>query len=139
MLGCQGSISSRLTSPEESSFFFEPVEFDLQLPDLLIQLGFQGILILADSGAALREDMRQFSQRLFLPLHHLIRMHPIVTGDFVDGPLPFDCLQGNSRLQLGALRLSLLWHQDHLMGQQRLYTLNTGPNFGVHHTLPKRL
>lgn len=116
-----------MASTEESSFVFEPVEFDLQLPDLLLQVGFQGLLILADSGAALREDMGQFRQRLLLPWHHLLRMHPLVTSDFVDGPLPFDRLQGNSRLQCGAISVSLLWHQDHLMGEQRLDTLEFIP------------
>jgi hypothetical protein len=57
-----------------------------------------------------------------------------MTGDFVDGPLPFDHPQGNSRFQFGTISLSLLWHQAHLMGDLRLYTLNTGSNFGVHHT-----
>jgi hypothetical protein len=100
-----------LRSPEQASFVFAPGEFDLQRPDLLVQLGFQGVLILSEAGAALREDMGQFRQRLCLPLRHLIGMHPVMGSDVVDGPLRFDCRQGNPRFQFGALGLSLLWHE----------------------------
>ena len=97
-------------SAEQASFFFEPVEFDLELPNLLVQLGFEGVLVLGETGAALREDVGQFRQRLFLPLRHLIGMHPVVGGNLVNRLLPFDRLQSDPRFQLGAIGLALLWY-----------------------------
>ena len=67
MRGCPSSLSWRLASTEQSSVFFEPVEFDFELADLLVEGRSERFLILGDAGAALSEDVWQFRQRLFLP------------------------------------------------------------------------
>jgi hypothetical protein len=56
--------------------FGEPVEFDLERPDLLVELRPEDCLVLGQAGAAVREYMWRFSQGRFLPLRQLIRMPP---------------------------------------------------------------
>jgi hypothetical protein len=43
--GCAASINARFASGGKSSFFFQPVQLDLELPDLLRQLRLEGFLV----------------------------------------------------------------------------------------------
>jgi hypothetical protein len=56
MSGCPGSISLRLVSTESGSFFFQPVQFDLQPTDFFIQPGLKRFVVLRCFGAAIGEE-----------------------------------------------------------------------------------
>src|SRR5208283_4689732 len=70
-----GSTSSRLASTGLSRFFFQPVELELKLTDLLIQSCLKALLVLRPFGATVGEDLRQPFYGLLLPTRDLIRMY----------------------------------------------------------------
>jgi hypothetical protein len=110
----QARIGSRLLRGSRwhisVNVFFEPVEFDLELPDLLIQLGSERRLSLSVACTARREDFGQTFNRLFFSLRHLMGMEAVVGGDFVDGALTFERFQGDFDLEGGGGRFALLLH-----------------------------
>ena len=60
--------------------FFQPVSLHLQLPDLLIQLGWQGVVVLRPLFTACREQGGNRLFELLFPVRDLCGMHPLCTG-----------------------------------------------------------
>ena len=72
---------AEFTSIRATEIFFEPLQFHLELADLLEQLSFLGLALLL--GRALLASRKQFTgtiQQLPLPLAHLDRMDGVVGG-----------------------------------------------------------
>src|SRR6058998_2951712 len=88
--GYAGSINSRFASGGKTSFFFQPVQLHLELPDLLIELGLQRLLILLLLSPSCRENLRHLLLEAMFPMGNLRRMYPIGTGEFIDGFKPFE-------------------------------------------------
>ena len=59
---------------EQTRFFFEPVEFHLQLADFLIKPVAQLFVCQLDPRAPVREDLRQLLECLLFPLGDLMGM-----------------------------------------------------------------
>ncbi len=57
--------------------FFEPVEFNLQLSDLLLETGFEKLIFISLSRLSGREGIGDNAQRLLLPGRHLIGMNAV--------------------------------------------------------------
>ncbi len=100
-------MSGRLASTEEGSFFFQPVQLDLEVPDLLIELRFQFLVGFLGLRSPRREDVRECFEQLLLPLRYLVGMHRVGTGNLVDGASAFESFECHLRLELGALLFAL--------------------------------
>src|SRR3954454_10701155 len=70
-------MAARCWSTVHACFFFEPVQFDLQLPDLLIELGLELLGAPIRLLAAIGEELRQALSELPLPLGHQGGMDPV--------------------------------------------------------------
>jgi hypothetical protein len=55
---CAGSMNDRFRSTEQSAFF-QPVDFDFELTDLLIELGLKSLGLFSRAFTLCREDLRQ--------------------------------------------------------------------------------
>ena len=77
MGGCAGSINSRLASGDKASFFCQPVPLDLELADLLVEPGLQGVLVGCTLRATRGENLRHFLLELMFPVRNLRGMHAV--------------------------------------------------------------
>src|SRR5262249_20978249 len=112
-----GSTSCRFRSVEQTSFFFEPVEFDFELADLLVEFRSESLFALGVAFPPGREDIGQTLDRLLFPLRHLVRVNVVVSGDFIDRALPLDRLKSDLHLEGGGVRFSLLlFHRITMIG-----------------------
>jgi hypothetical protein len=127
-------MNIRFFSTEQSSFFFDPIEFDFELPDLLEELRFQFFLCLRVTRAARRENIWQTFYRLLFPVHHLIGMNPVVATNFIDRPLPFERFQYHFYFEFRTVTFPvLLLHCCSF--EQLFYTLFLCPAFGEYYIL----
>jgi hypothetical protein len=117
MLTClwSGSTICRLLFREISDFLFEPIEFDFQLTDLVIEIGLQEIglqlltlFILPQT--AILEDGGQSLKHLFLPLGDLIGVHLKPGRNLINGLLTFESFKRHLGFELCAITLSLRFH-----------------------------
>src|SRR5215470_12757383 len=111
MVFSSGSTSWRLSSTEGSHFFFEPVEFDFELADLLVELSLQFLVIEVRFGPISGECGRQRIKKDLLPLSNQIRMNREMSGNFVNGFMTFQSLQSDFGFELCAVALSLRFHK----------------------------
>src|SRR5690554_3531987 len=79
--GCSVSIMPRLVSTEGGSFFFQPLQFHLESPDLLIEFRFLRCLLLPLLSPVPLKDLLPFFQELFLPASYQRRVNLILAGD----------------------------------------------------------
>src|SRR5712692_2239978 len=77
--GWSGSIAARCASTLQAHFFFEPVQFDLQLADLLVELRLELLRPALGLLPSIGKHLGQGLPELPLPLRHEGGMHP-VTG-----------------------------------------------------------
>jgi hypothetical protein len=63
--------------------FFQPVELDLELSNLLVQLRLQRLVILLAFFVSIREKLRQFALEVPFPLVDLGGMYPEMTDQFI--------------------------------------------------------
>lgn len=132
-------MSCLFSSRANARLFFKPVEFHLQLPDLLIELADKGLLVLFLLASLVPENLWQALHHLFLPLGNLVRVDPVFTGNLCNRPVPLDGLQCHFRLELSAEPFVPIRHLPpsliglFTMGQDRLTTLLHCPVFGVHY------
>ena len=108
--GCAGSIRPRLASVDHSSCFFEPVQLDLELANLLVQLclqGFLSVLLLPKLGC---EEAGPLAFSMLLPRGNLGRMDPIFARQLVEGLLPFERFERHAGLEFCTVPLSLCHH-----------------------------
>ena len=93
-------MSARFASTGKANFFFQPVQFDFQLADLLVQRGLQRLLFFMLDATSAGEQLGQLFERHFFPLSDLDRMHPIGRRQFLQRPLAPDRFQRNPGLEL---------------------------------------
>src|ERR1041384_1565804 len=109
---CPASISWRLLSTEQSSFFFQPVQLYFELPDLLVEFVLQLCFGSLSSFAAIAKRLPQMLECLFLPLPNLGGMHAIVGGDLISTAHTLDRFQRHFALQSRAVLLPLFAHRS---------------------------
>ncbi len=105
-----GSIKRRLASAGKSSFFFEPIQLDLEWSDLLVQLGLQSLVSLLLLPRARRQEPRSLSLQLPFPLDDLRRMDPMLAGKLVEGFLPFQRFERHTGFEFCTVALPLCRH-----------------------------
>ncbi len=113
-LSCSGSISPFFSSTEKLRFFFEPVQLDFQLANLLVQLRDKILPLLVFFPSAIGKDPGKLLQELLSPLSDLIPMHSNFTGQLGDRLFSFHGLQGYLGLKgcpVGSLNPSPLSRQ----------------------------
>ena len=79
----------------------------------------------------IREHVRQFVQRLLLPLRHLHRMHAVLARDLVERVLPLESLQHHLRLELPTVLLALR-HRSSSPLRRSDFNLSGCPKNGGH-------
>src|SRR4029077_8472219 len=72
--GCANSTRGRLSSVEQTSFFFEPVQFHLQAADLFVERVAVGVVIPTFPRPPIHEQLRQLLHRCLPPLGDLHRV-----------------------------------------------------------------
>jgi hypothetical protein len=99
MSGWAGSTSARFLTTGATAIYFKPIQFDLELADLAVELSFQLIarllLLRPPDGEYYGQDLQQMSP----PLADLVGMDTEVRGDLGDCLLPFDGFQGDLGLE----------------------------------------
>src|SRR5512145_456775 len=134
--GCAGSIHSRFASGGKSSFFFQPVQLHLELPDLLVELRLERLLVLLPLRPARGEKLWHLLLQAMFPMRNLRRMHPISTGEFIDRFESFKRFECHTGFELSAVLFPLCRHLPlpplpFLLTQPSI--LITCPVFGVHY------
>src|SRR5215813_5790856 len=125
---CPASISWRLLSTEQSSFFFQPVQLHFELPDLLVEFVLQFCFRALRSFASIAKRFPQMLECLFLPLPNLGGMHAIVGGDLIGTAHTLDRFQRHFALESCAVLLPLFAHRS--SAKVPIYILFTCPVFG---------
>ena len=93
---------------EQLRLLFEPLQLNLQPPELLEQLSLLGLTLLLVFGVlATAEQLTGNVQQLQLLLAHLDRVDGVVSGDFLDRLAVTDRLHGHPGLELGAVGVAL--------------------------------
>src|SRR5512145_1380768 len=108
--GCAGSIHSRFASGGKSSFFFQPVQLHLELPDLLVELRLERLLVLLPLRPARGEKLWHLLLQAMFPMRNLRRMHPISTGEFIDRFESFKRFECHTGFELSAVLFPLCRH-----------------------------
>lgn len=91
-----------------AEIFFEPLQFHLELADLLEQFSFLGLaLLLLLARLASRKQLTGTIQKLLLPLTHLNRVDGVIGGDLLDRLAATDRLHGDSGLEFGTVGAAL--------------------------------
>ncbi len=98
-LALPGSIISRFVSRGSSRFFFQPVQLELELADLLIQSRLMFLVVLRPSRAAIGKHLLQPLDGLLLPTRDLIGMHAESACQFRDRAFTANSRQGHLRLE----------------------------------------
>jgi Transposase len=119
--------------------FFEPVELNLELADLLIELRSQCLFVLRGPRPARGEGFGQGGEGLLLPLRHQVGVDAVGGSDLIDRALPFDGFERDPGFELSAVVITLFFHPIPLGVGSNFTTLRAGPNFGVHHRLREKL
>src|SRR5829696_3211644 len=109
---CPASISWRLLSTEQSSFFFQPVQLYFELPDLLVEFVLQLCFRSLRSFAAIAKRLLQMLECLLLPLPNLVGMHAVVRRDLVHAAHTLDRFQRHFALQSRAVLPPLFAHRS---------------------------
>jgi hypothetical protein len=93
--------------------FFEPIQVDRQLADLLVELG-DGLLAFIGNGLASFEELGHSLSEDLLPLRHQQRMHLILARD-LRGRFDFDHrLQADFGLEGATVLLAFPFHRSAL-------------------------
>jgi len=108
--GCPGSLNSRLAAGGKTSFFFQPVPRDLALPDVLVSLRLERLVVVLPLGPSGRDNIGHLLVELLVPVRDRGGMHPVGTGERVDRFEPFDRLQGDASFALSTITFPLYRH-----------------------------
>src|SRR5208337_4700944 len=104
--GWSESINRRNSVIELGSFFFEPLQLDLQPADLLVQVVQQGLAIFSLAIVRFRKNKLDIGQKLALPLAHQVAMHSVLAGQLADRLVPSHCRQSHLRLERRIISLT---------------------------------
>src|SRR4030042_4427029 len=134
-----GSINRLFSLTENLRFFFDPVQLDLQLADLLVQLRKKILSLTVVLVSAIRKDSGKLLQELLSPLPDLLRMDPKFTGQLRNRLFPFYGLQRHLGFESAVMGLShVLNHPIPPSGYGRLTcTLYPCPVFGEYYRYSK--
>ena len=108
--GTSKSIIRRLALTESGNFFFQPLQFHLAAPNLLVELHLLFLLRPVVAGPIADEERVPRIQQLPLPLADLRGMHAVLTGQFVDRLEPLRGVHGQLERELGTLSGAFLGH-----------------------------
>jgi hypothetical protein len=115
-------MNSRLAAGAKASFFFHPVQLHLELPNLLVELGWECLVVALSLVTAYREKLGPLLLQAMFPLGNLGRMPPVGTGSFVDGFASFERFERHTSFELRAVLISLCQHllspHSHLLWTQ---------------------
>ena len=115
-VGWPPSISDRLCSCEDGSFFFEPLQLHLQPADLLEQLGLAGLGVRRGSPGRAAEDPLGTGQQLLLSAVDQRRMDLELPGQLVGRAIPLEGGQGDPGLECRRVDLPLACHHTPFAG-----------------------
>src|SRR5260370_11778336 len=113
------STSARSSSIEHPDFFFEPVQFHLQPPNLFVQRVAVGFPVSALVLPPVHEKLRQLLQRRLPPLGDLDRMHLELRSQLAEGSLTADRLDRHTRFELRTVLFSRRRHRPLLCQRLR--------------------
>ena len=129
-------MSWRLASGEGGSFFFQPLQFHFESPNLLVEFSFLFSLLLFLTAICSLEKSWAVLKQLPFPLADLIGMKLASGSDLINGLRSFSRFQGNLKLELHTVLRSFFCHRTVLHKGEIFYlksTLFCGPVFGVHY------
>jgi hypothetical protein len=98
---------ARLAAIGSVSFFFQPFQVHLEPPDLLIEFGLDGPLLLQLVGRRSAENRRTLIEQLPFPLANLARMQAVFAGKLIHGLVVLDSLYRYLKFELGSMPLTL--------------------------------
>src|SRR5215211_2367639 len=105
------SIIARLASTEAGSFFFQPLQFHLEAPDLLVEFHLSFLVLALLRGPIAAENCASHLQQLAFPLADLSGMHAMLAGKLVDRLQALRSFQGQLELELGSVASPFLGHR----------------------------
>lgn len=106
--GRSESTSLRSSWASKQLRFFQPLQFHLELADLLEQFSFLGLaLLLVLAFLASRQQLTATIQQLLLPLIHLNRVDDVIGDDLLDRLAATDRRVGDSGLEFGTMGAAL--------------------------------
>ena len=108
---CVGSINSRLASGGKASFFSQPVQLHLELPNLLVELGLERLVVLLLLSPSGRENLGYLLLEAMFPMGNLCRMHPVGAGSLIDGFEPFERFERHTSFELRTVLFPLCRHR----------------------------
>src|SRR5574341_1112745 len=100
----------RFPSTEAGSFFFHPLQFHLQSPDLFVQVFFARRLLALPTLRSSIEYRGSLFQQLSLPLAYLVGMHSVFASQLVDRSISCGCCESHLKLERGAVVIAWLFH-----------------------------
>src|SRR3954452_320975 len=134
MSGCPRSTSARNSSIQQTDFFFEPVQFHLQPPNLFVQRVAGSFPV--PPFATVHEELRKLFQRTLPPFRNLDGMHLELRTQLTQRLLAAHRLDRNPRFELRTILLSRRRHRPLLCQRlRRNLTLLPGLKSGDHYSL----
>src|SRR5215213_222483 len=136
-LGWFGSIRDRLWSDAAGRFFFQPLDLHLEAADLLVELGLDGLSVLAFVLPPVAEEGIDAVKELLLPLADLDGMDLERLRQLGDGLGLLGGLQGDLGLEGGRVALACTGHEAPRDGSATSdqYNIPSCPVSGVHFIL----
>jgi hypothetical protein len=120
---------SQFTGIRAAEIFFEPLQFHLEIADLLEQLSFFGLALLLDLALlASRKQLTGIIEQLLLPLAYLDGVDRVISSDLLDRLAATDRLHGDSSLEFRTVSAALAheW-EPHFRGGTPPQRLTMGP------------
>jgi hypothetical protein len=90
--------------------FFQPVQLDFELSNLLVQLRLQRLMVQLALFTSRRENLRPFGLEVLFPLVNLCGMHPKMTDQLVDRFVPFEGFERHSGFEFCTVVVPLCRH-----------------------------
>src|SRR5262245_10652171 len=97
--GFSGSTSGRLRSAVAGNFFFQPFELHVEPPDLLVEIGLEGLALVVLAVTTVGEERLGAVEELLLPLADLDRVDLEGFGQLGQGPSLLGRLQSDPSLE----------------------------------------
>ena len=102
-----GSISVRLASRESVNFFFQEVVLDLETPNLFIELGLQGSVLVVGVRILSCKDVLSTIEQLSFPGADLVGVDAETLSQDSGGVAAFEGFEGDFGFELGRVLSSL--------------------------------
>src|SRR5262249_36673269 len=127
-------MRARLASSAAGNAFLQPLDFHVEPADPLVELGLEGLPLLALTMAAVAEEGLDAVEELLLPLADLDGMDLVRLGEFGDGPGLLGGRQSALGLEGGRMPLALAGHDAPRDGSGTFdqFNIPSCPGNGVH-------